>query len=705
MHLISKLKDSDPETAAFLESSFTVNKTKIPFSAIGTDHAIEHENRAMKVMECIKRIASQPSKLDKHFLVLPEINRVLDEFHTVLAIKNTTKEYHYQLTGNTNSRIMQNAKKLLDVLSTHSCNFDKTDQQVFNIVTKAVLSEKSAEQFLQVEKEGEKLRESFIQDRLRGSSSIWSPLKKRKLPTFSENCASVKVKLKDKVATLREERRLLTRFLMAYRERPEVDLPTHLGEYEFSVVPRSMFNSDGRMLLATDKSSVMHEIEKMLEPEDAIIEPVLQGDRVVMFDGMGLVNKMKKTAAIKTCKDFADAFVQRILLESRTFQQINLIFDRYMTTSLKAKTRDKRTKGISTRYKIADDTNIENVSLKSLLSHVETKQELTAYLSRKVTVACRENQKRYVIVYENTCETNVPISPNLLSHEHEEADTLIILYGIEAARLNPFQELVVCSPDTDVLLLLIHYYEQLCTHTIFQTGRGNQVRNINVGKAHEALGKERSDALLGFHCFTGCDQTAKFYGKSKLTCWKTFMNCSPSVLSAFNSLGDFTNGVSPSTRAGLHMFLLDLYCKSRPQHVSDVSKLRWYLYSKKQVESEQLPPTAAALEFKIKRSHYMTFVWKNACEPAPQLPNPEDFGWKLKNDQFDAIMTNAPPVPNAIVELSFCKCKTACNTNRCKCHKNDLLCTEMCYCETCENCEDNDEVLSDVDDENSDDDV
>ena len=37
---------------------------------------------------------------------------------------------------------------------------------------------------------------------------------------------------------------------------------------------------------------------------------------------------------------------------------------------------------------------------------------------------------------------------------------------------------------------------------------------------------------------------------------------------------------------------------------------------------------------------------------------------------------------------------------RCKCHKNDLLCTEMCYCdcEICENREDNtDPSLTDED--------
>ena len=37
---------------------FFVNKTRIPFSATGADHGIEHENRAMKVVGGIKGITN-----------------------------------------------------------------------------------------------------------------------------------------------------------------------------------------------------------------------------------------------------------------------------------------------------------------------------------------------------------------------------------------------------------------------------------------------------------------------------------------------------------------------------------------------------------------------------------------------------------------------------------------------------------------------
>ena len=49
----------------------------------------------------------------------------------------------------------------------------------------------------------------------------------------------------------------------------------------------------------------------------------------------------------------------------------------------------------------------------------------------------------------------------------------------------------VFSPDTDVFLLLIHYYNELPTRTKFITGKVNARRSIDIGKAFEALRSEK----------------------------------------------------------------------------------------------------------------------------------------------------------------------------------------------------------------------
>ena len=66
---------------------------------------------------------------------------------------------------------------------------------------------------------------------------------------------------------------------------------------------------------------------------------------------------------------------------SQNYKEIRLDFDRYITGLLKSWTRKKRTSSNGTRHHLSGNTNIANISLKQLLSHVETRQQLTVCFS------------------------------------------------------------------------------------------------------------------------------------------------------------------------------------------------------------------------------------------------------------------------------------------------------------------------------------
>ena len=59
------------EKEFFMTGDFSVNKTSVPFTAIGADHAIEHENRTMKVLHGIKGIVNNINKFDKYLIIAP----------------------------------------------------------------------------------------------------------------------------------------------------------------------------------------------------------------------------------------------------------------------------------------------------------------------------------------------------------------------------------------------------------------------------------------------------------------------------------------------------------------------------------------------------------------------------------------------------------------------------------------------------------
>ena len=47
----------------------------LPMASFMADHAIEHENRTMKVLGGIKGLANDINKLDKYFIIALKINQ------------------------------------------------------------------------------------------------------------------------------------------------------------------------------------------------------------------------------------------------------------------------------------------------------------------------------------------------------------------------------------------------------------------------------------------------------------------------------------------------------------------------------------------------------------------------------------------------------------------------------------------------------
>ena len=61
------------------------------------------------------------------------------------------------------------------------------------------------------------------------------------------------------------------------------------------------------------------------------------------------------------------------------------------------------------------------------------------------------------------------LDEQLYKYNQEEADTGIVLHAIDVTKRDPFTDLVVLCSDTDVLLILLHYFEMISSSTIFET--------------------------------------------------------------------------------------------------------------------------------------------------------------------------------------------------------------------------------------------
>ena len=174
----------------------------------------------------------------------------------------------------------------------------------------------------------------------------------------------------------------------------------------------------------------------------------------------------------------------------------------------------------------------------------------------------------------------------------------------------------VYSPDTDVLVLLIRRYPRLCRYTNLITGVGLRQRNVCVGDIYQSLGESKATALPGLHAISGADNTGSFMGKGKMAFWKCFQSANLETINALINLGAEAM-LAEETLVAIEGFTCKIYTPKTT--ITDVSKLRWFLFSKKQLQSSKLPPTRDALRQAIFRAHCQSLVWNSDPTVTPTL--------------------------------------------------------------------------------------
>ena len=102
-----------------------------------------------------------------------------------------------------------------------------------------------------------------------------------------------------------------------------------------------------------------------------------------------------------------------------------------------------------------------------------------------------------------------------LTSNQEETDTRVVLYLKFAAQMG-YKSTVIRTPDTDILVILLHHAHPLQITIYLDTGMGKHRRLINVSELAERKGTEYCTAILGLYVFTGEVTTSAFKGKGKV---------------------------------------------------------------------------------------------------------------------------------------------------------------------------------------------
>ena len=94
--------------------------------------------------------------------------------------------------------------------------------------------------------------------------------------------------------------------------------------------------------------------------------------------------------------------------------------------------------------------------------------------------------------------------------------------------------------------------------------------------------------------------------------------------------------------------------------------------SKMQIKPEVLPPTSSAGKYHSMRVFCQVMKWKG------REIDPTKWGWKITNNMMMPKYTDLPCVPEKLLKIISCNCKTGCSSMRCSCKKNGLICSSTC---------------------------
>ena len=156
-----------------------------------------------------------------------------------------------------------------------------------------------------------------------------------------------------------------------------------------------------------------------------------------------------------------------------------------------------------------------------ILRNSQNKNDLHIYLAERFN-AVSSNEREVVATYDDSILSNfnnIQYKEDIAYGTIQEADQRIIRHVINCAK-NDFQNVVLCTGDTDVLVLLISFLPLIpkikSCNIICKFGiRDNQIF-YNVVLLSKELGDDVTKALPFFHGFTGCDTFSSFYNHSKL---------------------------------------------------------------------------------------------------------------------------------------------------------------------------------------------
>ena len=136
-------------------------------------------------------------------------------------------------------------------------------------------------------------------------------------------------------------------------------------------------------------------------------------------------------------------------------------------------------------------------------------------------------------------------------------------------------------------------------------------------------------ALLGFHCFTGCDTISAFAGQGKLKPLNLLFH-NEEYIDVFCYLGEVQTLTNDMIRK-LERFAIHIYGKRPASQPLSIDDMRYNLYYQRggKTTFAYLPLCLNVMTQHCIRTNYQEFIWRQCFTPIMDIDSPTNHGWCL----------------------------------------------------------------------------
>ena len=318
---------------------WVVSKTKNRFSSMPLDQSHEQENAKVKGKGGVIGLTENPTALEQWLICGPEIAKCLSEFESQTTRHETSAIHlHHEEGFAAQTKIQQQVKSLIDVINTFGNPFEDDCPELLVLNSRVCMHE--FETVRSIEALGKSKYEKYVADVIDNrTGSIHDTIKKNSLSLFNTPKCKAKSKSAKHLMAQCSNASLFGRPYIA-NQRRDGDLGIFFS-HENQSVPPSL--SDFGNIHLGQKSALLTclDCSNQPTPPDYFDSKMLDGSAVVHF---------LSTSGAKTFSKYASkVFLPFIFKQLQTTSRLDVIWDRYISCSIKEMTRIHRGSGLRTK--------------------------------------------------------------------------------------------------------------------------------------------------------------------------------------------------------------------------------------------------------------------------------------------------------------------------------------------------------------------